>query len=288
MLANMRNLLKEADSRGTAIGCFNATGLENILAVIAAAEKLHTPVMIQFAQAHEEEHLMTLDVIGPVMMDAARRASVPVGVHLEHAVELVYIRKALELGFTSVMFDGSDLPYDENILLTRRAVELARKYGASVEAEIGVMAGITLNNQKIAEDRSLEEKMYTDPKAARQFAESTGIDCLACTFGTVHGFYKSAPRLNFELVEELYRTLPVPIVMHGGSGISREDYRRVIRAGVRKINYYTYMAKAGGEAAEKAAAAAETPLFHDLASAAVEAVTKNAEEALQIFSAREE
>jgi fructose-bisphosphate aldolase class II len=283
MLVTVKELLKQADMHNKAIGCFNITGLENIQAVLSAAVELKEPVIIQFAQVHEENNIIDLDTIGPIMVEMAKKAPVPVAVHLDHGVDLSYLEKALKIGFTSIMFDGSSLQFEENIAKTITAVKMAKKYGASVEAEVGVMAGETLNENKVTENRILTHNMYTDPSSAKKFVELTGVDCLACAFGTVHGLYTSAPMLDFDLVKELHKNIGVPIVMHGGSGISPEDYDKVIEAGVRKVNYYTYMAKFGGEAIRSQIPAEGAVYFHDLANIAIAAMKENVKFAIQVF-----
>ena len=157
-----------------------------------------------------------------------------------------------------------------------------------MEAEIGQMAGVTLNDQKITENRKIDRSMFTEPLIAQDFIEKTGVDCLACAFGTVHGLYATKPCLDYELVKELDAAIGVPIVMHGGSGVSEADYDIAIENGVRKVNYYTYMAKSGGEAAREYAAASEPVYFHDLANAAIAAMRSNVEEALRIFAHHKE
>ena len=176
MLANLNEVWKLADEKKIAIGAFNIVNFENILAVLDTAEKLNMPVILAFAQTHEENNVMNLDTIGPVMVLMAQRAKVPVVVHLDHGVNLDYIEKSLKMGFTSVMFDGSALTYEENIRQTKEAVALARKYGVSIEAEIGKMAGITLNNEGVTENRASDRRNYTDPAEAKDFVEKTGVD----------------------------------------------------------------------------------------------------------------
>ena len=171
MLANLNEVWKLADEKKIAIGAFNIVNFENILAVLDTAEKLNMPVILAFAQTHEENNVMNLDTIGPVMVLMAQRAKVPVVVHLDHGVNLDYIEKSLKMGFTSVMFDGSALTYEENIRQTKEAVALARKYGVSIEAEIGKMAGITLNNEGVTENRASDRWNYTDPAEAKDFVE---------------------------------------------------------------------------------------------------------------------
>lgn len=280
MLATLNDIFKMAEEKKIAIGAFNVVNFENILAVLYTAEKLNMPTILAFAQTHEENKVMDLDTIGPVMVLMAKQAKVPVVVHLDHGINLDYIEKSLKMGFTSIMFDGSALPYDENVEMTKKAVEMAHKYNVSIEAEIGKMAGITLNNEGITENRKSDRSNYTDPAEAKDFVEKTGVDCLACSFGTVHGEYFSEPNLDFDLVKELSDATGVPIVMHGGSGVSHEDYKKVIANGVRKINYFTYMDKAGGEGAS---AVCPTKYFHDIAKAGQDAMQKDVESAMRCF-----
>ena len=284
MLVNMSNLMELAKVNNKAVGAFNITGLEMLQATIDAAEKLNEPVILQFAQVHEEENVIDLDTIGPIMVLMAEKSSVPIAVHLDHGVDIQFIKKALDMGFTSVMYDGSSLSFEENVAYTKMVVRLAKTYDADVEAEIGVMSGLTLNENKEVENRrSNDRSMYTDPIQAKEFVEKTGVDCLACAFGTVHGMYATTPQLDFELVKELNDTIGVPIVMHGGSGVSKEDYDVVINNGVRKVNYYTYMAKAGGDAIKKYDLNKDVVLFHDLANAARKAMQDDIEEAIKVF-----
>ena len=280
MLITLQEALKYANKKEVAIGAFNVTNLEHIQAVLETAEKLNVPTIIDFAQTHEENDVAYLDEIGPIMVLMAERAKVPVVVHLDHGVDLDYIEKSLKMGFTSMMFDGSALPYEENIKRTKKAVELARKYNVTIEAEIGKMAGITLNNDGVTENRKSDRSMYTDPSEAKDFVKKTGVDCLAASFGTVHGEYFSEPNLDFELVKELSDATGIPIVMHGGSGVSHEDYKKVIKNGVRKINYFTYMDKAGAAGINENG---PFKFFNEAAKAGKEAMQKDVESAMRCF-----
>ncbi|MDD7330693.1 MAG: class II fructose-bisphosphate aldolase, partial [Absicoccus porci] len=196
MLADLNEVFQIANEKKIAIGAFNVVNFEHIQAILEAAEKLNMPTILAFAQTHEENDIAYLEEMGPVMVLMAKRAKVPVVVHLDHGVDLDYIEKALKLGFTSMMFDGSSLPYEENVKMTQKAVALAKKYGVTIEAEIGKMAGITLNNEGITENRKSDRSMYTDPAEAKDFVEKTGVDCLAASFGTVHGEYFAEPNLD--------------------------------------------------------------------------------------------
>jgi len=285
MLVTLKEILKIAEEKKIAVGAFNAANLESLQAVITAAEELHMPAILQFAQCHES--WVPLALIGPVMVAEAKKASVPVCVHLDHGETLEYLEKSLKIGFTSVMYDGSVLSYEENVENTKKAVAMAEKTGASVEAELGSMG----KRESGAGDGSGEEdntKIYTDPAQAKAFVRETGIDALACSFGTTHGIYLTKPRLDFTVVENVRReTGGIPVVMHGGSGVSREDFHAAVRAGVRKINYFTYMDKAAGTAvAEWAASLAEgQPAFYvDAVAAAVRAMKENVKEAMRMFA----
>lgn len=283
MLVTLKEALKIAEEKKSAVGAFNAANLESLQAVITAAEELNLPVIMQFAQCHEP--WVPLALIGPIMVAEAKKASVPVCVHLDHGETLDYLEKALEIGFTGIMYDGSVLPYAENLKNTKRAVEMAAKTGACVEAELGSMG----KRESGAGDADGDDtKIYTDPQKAKEFVEASGIDALACSFGTTHGIYLSAPRLDFDVVKNVRAmTNDIPVVMHGGSGVSREDYHAAIRAGVRKINYFTYMDKAGGNAAAEylKSLRAEEPLFFSSVSmAARDAMKENVKEAMKMFA----
>lgn len=272
MLVTLKEILKAAEENKCAIGSFNTPNMTSAEAVIAAAEELQRPVILMHAQVHEEMGLCKMEDITPVMLHFAKKASVPVCVHLDHGTDLDYIKKGLTLGFTSVMYDGSCLSAEENTENTRIAVKEALKYGASVEAEIGSMGS--------REGGEAAASVYTEPDAAVQFVNDTGIDALACAFGTAHGFYKAEPKLDFERLSKIHSLISVPIVMHGGSGVSERDYREVIKRGVRKVNYYTYMAAAGGEAVS----GKSYKQFHDALLDGKAAMEENVKKAIRVFS----
>ena len=276
MLVDLMHVLDWAERRGCAAGAYNTPTLESLLAVLGTAEAHDVPVIIMHAQVHEPA--MPLASIGPVMVDAARRSSVPVCVHLDHGTSLDYIAAALEYGFTSVMLDGSTLPYDDNVRDTREAVRLARARSAGSEGEIGVMPG------REAAGATEPEQLYTDPDLARRFVEDTGVEALACSFGTVHGFYTAAPRLDFDRIAAIRRLTGRPLVMHGGSGVSPADYARGIACGVRKINYYSYMSYAGVRAAQDLLAVGDVRYYHDVAAAATAAMAADVDASLRAFT----
>lgn len=281
MLVTLKEILKIAEEGNIAVGAFNSPNLEIIMAVIHAAEEENTPVMITHAEVHE--HIMPIKTIGPILLLLAEQSKVPVCVHLDHGDTLEYIEEALKIGFTSIMYDGSLLPYEENVANTKKAVALARKYGASIEAEIGILGGRESGSKETA--LTIEE-MYTDPDVARKFVEETGIDALAASFGTAHGFYKTKPKLDFERIEKINKLVNIPLVMHGGSGVSPEDYKTAIGIGVRKINYYSYMAREGVEAIREKLATEDVQFFPDLALVAYERMKADAAKAIKVFSSK--
>ncbi|MBE5039382.1 class II fructose-bisphosphate aldolase [Ructibacterium gallinarum] len=276
MLTTLKAILKIAEANNCAIGAFNTPNLASLKAVIGAAEELNQPAIIMHAQIHEEMGICKMEEIAPIMLFMADKATVPICVHLDHGTDLGYIKRGLDIGFTSIMYDGSEFNEKINYANTCIAVELAARYGASVEAEIGSMGARESENgtNHIA-------GAYTEPEVAYRFARETKIDALACAFGTAHGVYLKQPQLDFERLKEIHHLVDIPLVMHGGSGISSEDYKKVIALGIRKINYYTYMAKAGGTAV---ANLTDKTFFHDIEVAAINGMKDNVQKAMRIFS----
>ncbi len=276
MKVSLKNVLGWAEKRNCAVGAFNTPTFENIRAVLGAAESAGVPVIIAHAQLHETEGA-PLHEIGPLMVWAAERANVPVCVHLDHGEDADYIRRAMDIGFTSAMIDASAKPYDDNVSLTRQVVEEAHARGIDVEAEIGALAS------REGGDGGAGAAVYTDPELARRFVADTGIDALAASFGTAHGIYKAKPVLDFDRIRKIRALVGIPLVMHGGSGVSPEDYRTAISCGIRKINYYSYMARAGLNAVSARLAAGETTFFHSLAADATAAMRDDAARAIAVF-----
>lgn len=280
MLVTLRDVLEIAEKKNFAVGAFNTPNLECLLAVLHNAEEQRIPIIISHAELHED--IAPLEDIGPIMLCKAKASSVPVCVHLDHGENLSYLEKALDMGFTSVMYDGSLLSYEDNVANTRKAVEMASRTGASVEAELGVLGG----REAGAAGTDTEEKaedLYTDPHMARAFVKETGIDALAASFGTAHGIYKVQPNIDFERIGRIRELTGIPLVMHGGSGVSPEDYRTAIRRGVRKINYYSYMSNAGMKAARELLAGKEHAFYHDVAFAAQMAMKEDTMKAMKVF-----
>ncbi|HAC11401.1 MAG TPA: ketose-bisphosphate aldolase [Clostridiales bacterium] len=281
MLVNLKEILKIAEEEKNAVGMFNATGFDSLQAVIGAAEELNRPVII----AHAEVHNVYNDIsfVGPAMIAAAQNAKVPVCVHLDHGTSTQMIYRALRIGFTSVMIDASALAYEENLRLTKEITEISHAMGVSVEAELGRLVTGESGSTEIANAKP--EDFYTDPEEAKAFCEATGIDALAIAFGTAHGFYKSQPKLDFGVVEKCAASTGLPLVMHGGSGVSEEGFRKAIASGIRKINYYSYMSKAGYMAAKEYIESGMSNYLHDAEYAAMQAMKEDVKKAIKIFSA---
>lgn len=238
MLANLNDVLTRARKEQYGVGLFNATDSDALEAVIAAAEELRAPVIIGTAEVllpYGE-----LQLIAPGMLHAAKRASVPVVLHYDHGLTFDKCMEALSLGFSSVMFDGSAYPYEENLAATREMVKICHSLGVTVEGEIGHV-GLAATDDNAAEDR------YTTTDEAKEFYEATGVDALAIAIGTAHGAYKSKPKLDLERLKAIRDTIDVPLVLHGGSGLSDDDFRNTIRDGISKVNIHTDLCIAGIE-----------------------------------------
>lgn len=293
MLVTLKEILEPAKENKYAVGAFNTPNLETLQGVLQAAEESQSPVIIAHAESHES--LISLDVIGPVMIDLAKKATVPVCVHLDHGATFDMCVKAMKLGFTSVMFDGSAKSFEENVNETKEIVKVAHALGVSVEAELGhiftsEIGGGEGKGPRGAEDFDSLEDVYTNPESAREFVEKTGIDALAIAFGTTHGLYLKEPELDLERITEIKQEVDLPFVMHGASGLSTDEYLGAINNGITKINYFTYMSIAGGEAAAKYVREASKNqskiFFHELSLEAAEGIKKEVLKAMNIFSNR--
>jgi tagatose 1,6-diphosphate aldolase GatY/KbaY len=229
MLINPAKMLIQARAQGRALAAFNIHNMEILQGVASAAARAGSPLFLQATPA--TIRFAGADYLVAMAQAAARRIHLPVALHLDHASEFDVIQECLAAGFTSVMYDGSRLPLAENIANTRRVVEMAARYGAAVEAELGQIGG--------KEDEGVGEADFSDPVQARDFAWATGVDMLAVAVGTAHGLYPGEPQLDFELLAEIARVVPIPLVLHGGSGVPASSIRRAICLGVAKVNIAT-------------------------------------------------
>jgi fructose-bisphosphate aldolase class II len=270
----MKDILLRAEKEGYGVGAFSVADMEMIIGAVKAAEELNVPMILQIAQVRLP--FSPLDKIGPMMTAAAKNAKVPVAVHFDHGLDLEVIRKALELGFTSVMIDASKYPIGENIRLTKETMNMAAAYGATVEAEVGQLG--------VSEDGTGDaSKIHSDPLEVKRLYEETGVDAIALSIGNQHGFYKAAPKLNFDILDEANRLVPVPLVLHGGSGICDEDFRKCIAHGITKINVATATFCAVKEAAKEYLKNEKTDYF-SLSDAMMKGAYENIKKHMQVFS----
>lgn len=233
-LVTMASILRNAMQGNYAVPAFDALEKDSVDAIIKAAEAVDRPVILMVPEAGLP--LINMEQFFQYMVESAKRARIPVALELDHGKCYETIVKAIHYGFTGVMIDGSELSYENNAALTRRVVEVAHAAGVSVEAEIGHVAG---GEGNMEEGSEVDVSMYTDPDSARHFAMDTQVDALAIAFGTVHGIYKGTPKLDLGRLSEIRRQVSIPLVMHGGSGVSDEEFQKAVAAGINKVNFFT-------------------------------------------------
>ncbi|ERL04850.1 ketose-bisphosphate aldolase [Mitsuokella sp. oral taxon 131] len=272
-LAKLSDLIHKADDT-YAVGAFNVSDMEMAMGAIRAAEEMRAPLILQIAEGRLR--YSPLDLLGPVMLAAAKRCRMPTAVHLDHGGTMETIRLALDLGFTSVMFDGSKYPLDENIARTKEVVKLARSYGADVEAEIGRVGGAEGDYKSV-------DVLVTSVDEAVRFAEETGVDALAVAIGTAHGNYREKPNLRIDRLKEIHAATKTRLVLHGGTGLTEQDFRTCLANGIDKINIAT--ASYDASAAKIKAMHSEKPEanYFDFSNAIVEATYANVKKHMQIF-----
>ncbi|MGD1822201.1 MAG: class II fructose-bisphosphate aldolase [Pleomorphochaeta sp.] len=293
MLVNLNDVLKYANEKEIAIGAFNVPNFESAQAIIEAAEAKNTPVILNYAGVHES--LMRVEDAVMIMLHFAKKSSVPVCVHLDHGSSFEACIEAIRLGFTSVMIDASAKSFEENIKETQAVVRAAHSVGVSVEAELGHILASDIGIGECGETETVDsfdsvEDIYTSPTLAKEFVEKTGVDCLAIAFGTAHGLYKENPVLDLDRISQIKAEIDIPFVMHGGSGLSKEEFQGAIKNGVRKINYYTYMTLAGGKAVYnklKNYSEDDNIFFHEIPVIATQAMKEDVEKAIGVFSFNE-
>lgn len=238
MLVNLKDVLIPAQKGGYAVGLFNTIDTDMLQGVIAAAEELRAPVIIGTAEVLLP--FGELKLIAPSVRAAAERASVPVVLHYDHGLTVERCMEALELGFTSIMFDGSAGDANENVALTKKMVELCHAKGVTVEGEIGHVGNADVDGD--------QDNNYTTPAEAKAFIEATGVDALAVAIGTAHGAYKHKPCLDLNRLAEIRNAIDTPLVLHGGSGLTDDDFRNTIKNGIAKVNIFTDICLAGERA----------------------------------------
>ena len=239
MLVNLNEVLRDAREKKYGVGLFNTIDTDMLEAVISAAEELRAPVIIGTGEVLLPAG--ELKLITPSILAAAKRATVPVVVHYDHGLTFDRCMEALQLGFSSIMFDGSAGDYEKNIEDTREIVKIAHSFGATVEGEIGHVGQADTNDNDVGE-------LYTKVDEAMDYVVRTGVDALAVAIGTAHGAYKSKPKLDLNRLHDIHNALDIPLVLHGGSGLTDEDFRNSISNGISKVNIFTDICLAGNRA----------------------------------------
>ncbi|POU04375.1 MULTISPECIES: ketose 1,6-bisphosphate aldolase [Enterobacteriaceae] len=278
-LISLADGLKHARVHQYALGAFNVLDTHFLRALFAAAKQQRSPFIINIAEVHFK--YLSLDTLVEAVKYEAARHDIPVVLNLDHGLHFEAVVQALRLGFTSVMFDGSTLDYEENVRQTREVVKMCHAVGVSVEGELGAVGG----DEGGALYGHADEAFFTDPEKARDFVDRTGIDALAVAIGNAHGKYKGEPKLDFARLEAIRQQTALPLVLHGGSGISDADFRRAISLGIHKINFYTGMSQAALAAVDKSMTARDQIYdeFAELMLSIEQAITDIVAEQMRIF-----
>lgn len=274
MLVPLRDILADAHRRGYAVGAFNCLSTEHIMGAIQAAEQLRSPIILQVAEI--QFPYAPLELMVPAFIEAAQRATVPVAVHLDHGLSFETCIKALRLGCNSVMFDGASFPFEENVAQTSLVVRAAKAVGADIEAELGHVGDAQCS-------ADIENDIFTVADEAKTFIERTGVDALAIAIGNLHGKYIATPQLNITRLKEINSLCNTPLVLHGGSGTSEEDFKACAHNGVAKINVATALQIAATKAVENYLATSATPNYIDMKNVIVEATKESVSWHIRLF-----
>ena len=280
MLVNMNDVLLPAKRGKYAVGLFNAVNMELARGILAAAETMHSPVIMGTAEVLFPYG--PLEEVSYYLIPMAKKANVPVVVHLDHGLNRETCLKALELGFSSIMYDCSTDSYEDNVKKVKEMADIAHSYGATIEGELGHVG----DNEGSAEGSSQMEdpsRFYTDPKMAKDFVDKTGVDALAIAVGTAHGAYKLPPKLDFERIRTIANTVDVPLVLHGGSGLTDTDFKRASAEGISKVNIFTDINIAAVKAEFRRFTDMNRGII-DLIPAAVEAIKQETAKKMKLFS----
>ena len=280
MLVNFQHILPKAQREHYAVGLFNALNTEMARGVIGAAEALRSPVIVGTAEILLP--YSPLECVCDALKFMAQRTDVPVVLHYDHGLTFDKCMEALKLGFTSLMYDCSTDPYEENVRKLAELTRIAHAFGATVEAELGHVG------DNDSDDPTLEDPsaFYTDPVQAKEFVDKTHVDALAIAVGTAHGAYRFTPKLDFDRIVAIRQAIPeTPLVLHGGSGLSDDDFRRAIQCGIAKVNIFTDINVAGARAIREAVQA-EKCAMTDLMNLQVEAVKAETMKKMQLFGSQ--
>lgn len=278
MLIHLREILKEAQNKNYALGAFNTSNLEITLGIINGAIAKKSPVIVQISEA-------TIDYAGlkPITqivqtIAKSKAINIPVILHLDHGKNFRSIAECIKAGFSSIMIDASDLPFDENVALTKQAVDYAHKHGVLVQGELGTV---------VRDVSQFREAFFTDPDQAAEFVKATGVDTLAVSIGNVHGIIKmrqGVPKLDFERLKTIYEKVEIPLVLHGASGLAKEEIEKAIELGIRIINIHTEIDLTFTQALRWTLIKAPEEVDpRKIFSQAIKAVQKIVEEKLEMF-----
>lgn len=277
MLVNMKEMLAEAQRGHYAVGLFNTPDLDMMQGIIEAAEAKKAPVII--GPAEVQLPYGTLAHTAAAQIAAARRAKVPVCVHFDHGYSFGCCVEAMQLGYTSIMYDASMKDFETNIAETAEMVKFAHAMGVTVEGEVGHVGRHGLSAAEAGEEGDCDD--CTTAEDAARFCAESGVDALAVAIGTVHGVYKSKPNLNIARLAEIRKATDCPLVLHGGSGLSVDDFKATVREGIAKVNYFTDLSIAADKAAK--AAFAEGKTYLDVRNCRVEAIRNLTMEKIELF-----
>lgn len=277
MLVDLGDMLRHAHANGYAVGAFDLINLDFLQAILAGAERQRAPVVLSVAESHYA--YFDPELLMPAVRVAAERSPVPVAIHLDHGSSLEAAVRGIRQGFNGVMVDASTAPLEENIARTRAVVEMAHACGVPVEGELGYVAGVEGEDA----DRHPGEVVYTAPEEAERYVRETGVDFLAVSIGTVHGRMRGEPRLDFDRLAAINAEIGIPLVIHGGTGLGDDQFRRLIANGVAKINYYTALADAAGVAIRLNAAEPDRNSYTDLTKGVQPAIRAEVERCIALW-----
>lgn len=278
MLVSFKSILQNARNGHYAVGAFNCLSLEHVVGAIQAAEELRSPIILQLAEV--QFPCAPMELMAPVYLEAAKRATVPVAVHLDHGQSLETCVKAIKAGFNSVMFDGAELPFDENVRQTAEIVRIAHAAGVDVEAELGRVGDTGFGGEGTG---VATPDVFTDVDESAEFIRLTGVEALAIAIGNLHGRYVATPKLNIERLKEIASRNVLPLVLHGGSGTSEEDFKACIHNGICKINVATALQMAVTDSVRKYLAENVSAGYIDIKSVIVEATKESVKQHILLF-----
>lgn len=278
MLVSFSKILQDAYEGHYAVGAFNCLSIEHVMGAIQAAEELRSPIILQLAEV--QFPCAPMEMMAPVYLEAAAKATVPVAVHLDHGQSLETCVKAIQLGFNSVMFDGANLPFEENVRQTAEIVRIARAAGVDVEAELGKVGDTGFGGEGTGE---ATPDVFTDVEESAEFIAKTGVDALAIAIGNLHGRYVATPRLNIERLKEIAQRNNLPLVLHGGSGTSEEDFKSCIHNGISKINVATALQMAVTDAVRNYVTECPSANYIDMKDVIVKATCESVKQHILLF-----